>query len=52
MILQAYNDKKIKALPPGLDIDDSRLDSPDDSLTLEQVKVNISVLHVNVCAQA
>ena len=39
MILQAYNEKKIKLLPPGLELDDDAMDSPEDNLTLEQFKV-------------
>ena len=39
MILQAYNEKKIKFLPPGLELDDDAMDSPEDNLTLEQFKV-------------
>lgn len=42
MILQAYQDKRIKFLPPGLELDDDILDSPEDNITLDQVKVGVT----------
>lgn len=40
LLLQAYKDKKIRQLPPGLELpDDSSLDSPEDNLPLLEVQV-------------